>query len=79
MIGEGDVVLPEEYPVRDHGKPPMPGLTYGEMRVLRLGVMAIVSAADATIAGESLSVILSLHGIAGGVFYGRATTQAVTA
>jgi hypothetical protein len=47
----------------------MPNLTYGEMRVLWLGVMAVVCAIGAAVSGEGVFVVLILLGVAGAIFF----------
>jgi hypothetical protein len=47
----------------------MSGLTYGEMRALWLGAMAVIAAIGAAIAGEGLLVVMSLLGFAGVIFF----------
>lgn len=46
----------------------MSSITYGEMRVLWLGVMAAVSAIGAAVAGEGVLVVLALLGVSVTIF-----------
>jgi hypothetical protein len=47
----------------------MPNLTYGEMRVLWLGVIALVCALGAAVSGEGVFVVPILFGVAGTIFF----------
>lgn len=47
----------------------MANFNYGELRVLWLGVVAVISAVGAAMAGEGVVVVLSLLGLAGIIFF----------
>jgi hypothetical protein len=47
----------------------VPNPTYGEMRFLWLGVMSVVCAIGAAVAGEGVLVVLILLGVAVAIFF----------